>query len=74
MTSPNEPGRYMRTPQAANYIGLSPSSLEKDRTDGRLNIPHIKLGKAVVYDRDLLDKWLSEHARVPSTAHSPKAA
>ncbi len=48
----------MSTFQAAAYLNLAPSTLEKDRCLGRLQIPYIKLGaKRVAYDRCDLDAW-----------------
>ncbi len=55
--------RRIRTPAAARYVGLSPSTLEKDRLTGALGIPFLKLGKIVVYDTEQLDEWLAAHRR-----------
>lgn len=51
--------RYIRTPEAARYLGLSESTLTKDRWSGLLGIPHIKLGRSVLYDPNDLDLWLN---------------
>jgi predicted DNA-binding transcriptional regulator AlpA len=53
--------RVMRTPQAAEYVGLSPSTLEKFRLSGEGPIYHKSGPKIVVYYPDELDSWL--HAR-----------
>jgi hypothetical protein len=53
----------LRTLGAAGYLGLSKSTLEKDRCEGRLNIPYIKAGKAVLYDTADLDCWLAARRR-----------
>ena len=54
----------MNTPQAAAYLNLAPSTLEKDRVFGRLRIPYIKLGsKRVAYERRDLDQWKQARKR-----------
>jgi hypothetical protein len=58
----NTESRRLKTDAAADYLGLSASLLEKDRVSGRLAIPYLKLGKAVVYDTAALDQWMAEHA------------
>lgn len=50
--------RYVRTREAATYLGLSESTLIKDRWSGLLRIPHIKVGRSVLYCYDDLDSWL----------------
>lgn len=61
--------RRLRTPQAAEYIALTESTLEKDRVSGKLGIPFIKAGSAVIYDTADLDRWLDAH-RVTSTSEA----
>jgi predicted DNA-binding transcriptional regulator AlpA len=48
---------YLNTPQAAAYLGLSESLLEKRRCTGG-GPPYSKIGKAVRYLRDDLDVWM----------------
>jgi predicted DNA-binding transcriptional regulator AlpA len=53
----------LRTPQAAEYVGLSPSTLEKFRLTGN-GPPYQKAGpKIVVYRPEDLDAWLSANRR-----------
>ncbi|MDP1574367.1 MAG: helix-turn-helix domain-containing protein [Coxiellaceae bacterium] len=52
--------------EAAQYVGMSVSFLQKDRMNGilpgRTHGPrYAKLGKRVVYLRDDLDAWLAYH-------------
>lgn len=50
--------RILRTPQAAEYVGLSPATLEKKRLIGG-GPRFVRLGgRAVGYDIRDLDKWL----------------
>ncbi len=52
----------IRVAEAAKYVGLSKSSLDKLRmgTDGPA---FFKLGRAVVYNTDDLDAWLKSKQR-----------
>jgi hypothetical protein len=50
---------------AAELLGLSPSSLEKDRAHGHLGVPSIKAGRRVIYQLADLRSWLAEHRFVP---------
>lgn len=52
----------IRTKQAANYLGLSKSTLDKLRCLGG-GPRFYKLGRAVIYDVADLDAWKSERAR-----------
>jgi predicted DNA-binding transcriptional regulator AlpA len=55
--------RFMRTPQAADYVGLSASTLEKFRLTGD-GPPYRKAGpKIVVYRPEDLDAWLDANRR-----------
>ena len=58
--------RVLRTPEAADYTGLSPSTLEKYRLSGD-GPKFIRLGgRAVGYDIRDLDAWLDEQRRSTS--------
>lgn len=59
--------RVLRAPEAANYIGLSESTLAKRRLYG-LPPAFLNLGgRAIGYDLDELDRWL-ETCRRRSTS------
>jgi len=52
----------VRTPVAAAYLGLAAITLETDRysqKSDKLGVPFHRLGRAVVYDLDELDLWLT---------------
>jgi hypothetical protein len=53
-----EPKRLVRTPAAAKYVGLATGTLEVDRSTGRIGIPYFKIGGAVRYDLNDLDKFI----------------
>ena len=52
----------LSTRDAAEYLGLSPKTLETNRTRGG-GPPFVKLGRRVVYRRGDLDAWLAERVR-----------
>lgn len=52
----NIPPRYLRTPEAARFLGLSGRTLEKHRTYGT-GPRYSKLGGRVVYRVDDLQAW-----------------
>jgi predicted DNA-binding transcriptional regulator AlpA len=58
----------LRVAAAADYIGISKSSLDKLRCYGGGPL-YLKLGKRVVYDRVDLDTWLAGK-KVANTAGS----
>lgn len=56
MADKNQPDRYLRTPDAARIVGLSPRTLEKHRTFGT-GPQYRKLGGRVVYALEDLRAW-----------------
>ncbi|MCB1393592.1 helix-turn-helix domain-containing protein [Nitrobacter sp.] len=60
--------RFVRTPEAARLLDLSPRTLEKHRCDGTGPVYH-KLGGRVVYAVSDLQAWIDACAR-QSTAES----
>jgi Helix-turn-helix domain len=56
--------RYMKTAQAADYVGLAKATLNKDRCTRLLGIPYIKAGRAILYDKRDLDAWLESCKKV----------
>jgi hypothetical protein len=51
---------------AADLLGSTESSLEKDRAVGHLGIPYIKAGKRVIYRLSDLDEWLAANRTTPT--------
>jgi predicted DNA-binding transcriptional regulator AlpA len=65
--SANDPfGRYLRTPEAARFLGLSPRTLEKHRTYGT-GPTYRKLGGRIVYAPDDLKSWADRGVRHSTT-------
>lgn len=62
MSSSNLPQRYLRTPEAARFLGLSGRTLEKHRTYGT-GPRYSKLGGRVVYRVDDLQAWVDRGAK-----------
>ena len=54
--------KRLRTQEAASYLGLSASTLEKKRLTGD-GPPFYKFGRAVVYDTRDLDDYLAARKR-----------
>ncbi|ESZ76503.1 helix-turn-helix domain-containing protein [Mesorhizobium sp. M0761] len=55
----------LRVSQAADYVGLSKSFLDKARCYGT-GPAYVKLGNSVIYSTDDLDAWVAENRRLPS--------
>jgi predicted DNA-binding transcriptional regulator AlpA len=62
MTDTENQERYLRTPDAARYLGLSPRTLEKHRTFGTGPL-YRKLGGRVVYRQEDLKNWAEQGVR-----------
>ncbi len=66
--------QYLRTDDAAEYLGLSPRTLEKLRLKGGGPLYCRPGGRSLVaYDRDDLDQWMRSGRR-RSTSESPSEA
>jgi predicted DNA-binding transcriptional regulator AlpA len=63
----------LRTPEAAEYLGLSSSNLEKMRMgdDGPV---FAKLGRLVIYELSDLDAWVNARKRTTTLVHAVSAA
>ncbi len=48
----------VRVQQAAEYLGISKSFLDKARCYGTCGPAYIRLGRTIVYDTAELDRWL----------------
>lgn len=55
--------RVLRTPEAAEYVGLSRSTLEKLRLTGKGPLYEKAGPKIVIYHPEDLDAWLSANRR-----------
>lgn len=64
------PDRWLRTPEAARLLALSPSTLAKLRCTGG-GPEYIKLGRAVAYAESALRAWLAGH---PTRRNTSEAA
>ncbi|MFI0849126.1 helix-turn-helix transcriptional regulator [Mesorhizobium sp. IMUNJ 23232] len=62
--------RFVRTPEAARLLDLSPRTLEKHRCDGTGPIFH-KLGGRVVYAVSDLHAWVEASARRSTSEAAP---
>ena len=64
---PGAPHRYLRTPEAARFVGLSIRSMEKHRIYGT-GPRFSKLGGRVVYRIEDLQGWVDSSAKASTTA------
>ena len=60
------PPRYLRTPEAARFLGLSGRTLEKHRTYGT-GPRYAKLGGRVVYQLEDLQAWVALGAKASTS-------
>jgi predicted DNA-binding transcriptional regulator AlpA len=60
------PNRYLRTPEAGRYLGLSGRTLEKHRTYGT-GPRYRKIGGRVVYALKDLEAWADQGAQISTT-------
>ena len=66
--------RVLRTPAAADYVGLSPSTLEKLRLAGGGPRFFRLASRAVGYDVHDLDAWLERQRRLTDSQEPPPNA
>jgi predicted DNA-binding transcriptional regulator AlpA len=64
------PKRKLRVPEAAHFLGLSKSTLDKLRLTGG-GPAYLRLGRRVVYDPQDLDEWVVSRKRVSTSGPSP---
>ncbi len=57
MKNINTPNRYMNVDQLSEYLKISKSNIYKRTTNG--SIPVIKMNKRVIFDREEIDRWMS---------------
>jgi predicted DNA-binding transcriptional regulator AlpA len=65
--------QMLRTPQAAQYLGISASTLNKYRVFGG-GPAFCKLSRVVVYDPNDLDAWLASCRRTSTSDNGKEAA
>jgi len=58
----NLPPRFLRTPEAARFLGLSGRTLEKHRTYGT-GPKYRKIGGRVIYSLEDLQAWADQGAK-----------
>jgi hypothetical protein len=63
----------LTTPQAAAFVRLGVSSLEKLRATGG-GPAFLKIGRRVVYDALDLEQWLAKHKRSSTSGIGPAAS
>jgi predicted DNA-binding transcriptional regulator AlpA len=62
------PPRFLRTPEAARFLGLSGRTLEKHRTYGT-GPTYRKIGGRVIYALEDLKSWADRGARLAASSN-----
>ncbi len=52
---------FIDTKECAVLLHCSPKSLEMDRCRRRWQVPFLRRGRSVIYDRAAVLKWLADH-------------
>ena len=61
MNSPQSlPSRFRLLP-AARHLGVAPRSLASAAWRRKHGIPTLRIGRALIFERDALDRWLAAH-------------
>jgi hypothetical protein len=72
------PRKKLSTLEAAGYVGLGKSTLDRSRITKRIGgiiaPPHIKIGARVLYDVNDLDTWLEANKRRSTSEMIPAPA
>ncbi len=73
MSAALDDAHFLDTKQAALYMGISESWLRQRRMTGILEgqrpaPPYIKLGRAVRYNKSVLDEWLAQQCSKPGNS------
>ena len=55
-----QPKRLMTTEEAAEFLGVSVGMLERDRSVGLRRVPCVRIGRAVRYDRRVLEERIAD--------------
>jgi predicted DNA-binding transcriptional regulator AlpA len=71
-TQLESPKRRLRTPEAAAFVGLSPSTLEKLRVTGSGPVYEKAGAKIVVYTFEELECWLAARRCHSTSDRGPK--
>jgi len=54
--------RYLPKSEAAGYLGMSVSNIEKRLAE----LPHYKVGVKVLFRKSELDRWMQQHRERPA--------
>ena len=68
MPSTDDP--LMPRAEATEYLGLKPGTLEAWASRGSVNLPYIKLGRAVRYRKSDLDRFIEANRATGTLEHA----
>ena len=52
---------YISSKEAAELLGIHPTTLQVWRHRNKINIPYIKVGRAVLYNLDDIENYLQQY-------------
>ena len=58
---------FLTTDEAARMLRVKPSTLVSARSLGKMRLPYVKVGGKVLYQREEIERYITEHTR-PVTA------
>jgi len=67
------PRKKLSTQEAADYLGLGKSTLDKYRVLRSDGPPYFKVGARILYEISDLEMWISRHRRTSTSASAPSA-
>jgi glutathione S-transferase len=56
----------LRLADAARYLGVAPRSLASGAWRRRHRIPVLRIGRALIFETDFIDRWLEQHREKPT--------
>jgi len=65
MKKNSENESYLRVEGVSNYLKISKSMVYK--MVNRREIPHVRIGTRLIFDRDDLDKWISSKSEIETS-------
>ena len=64
----------LKVADAAKFLGCSQSKLNKARCFGSLQIPYVRIGRGIFYNKADLLAWLEQHRHLSTSEYEDRAA
>ena len=62
--------KYMDIEELSEYISSTPSSIYSKKC--RNQIPHIKIGRRLIFDRETIDEWITNGGKLIPKVNIPQ--